>query len=163
MSVESFEEVPLEAFGSWVTNVDPSDLAPGLSPDVADVEYFPGGCRTRPGTLAAFAAIAGVTPSINGVKSFITLALAQKVLVFTSDGQLLKGPPNGALAALRIGLPGSSFMASCTAFGAEYIGISDGSDRQLPAAGARRHQHRPGLDGWPRQPAPPWRRPRPRT
>jgi hypothetical protein len=67
MSIESFSPLPLNVFGTWVTLLDPSDVPAGMSPSLGDVEFFPGGVRTRPGLASQFAALAG-TPQINGVK-----------------------------------------------------------------------------------------------
>jgi hypothetical protein len=53
MSIESFSPLPLNVFGSWITLLDPSDVPPGMSPNLADVDFFPGGVRTRPGTRVA--------------------------------------------------------------------------------------------------------------
>lgn len=49
MSVETFSPVPLNTFGSLVTLLDPSDVPVGTSPNLQDVDFFPGGIRTRPG------------------------------------------------------------------------------------------------------------------
>ena len=45
MSIESFSPLPLNVFGSWITLLDPSDVPPGMSPNLADVDFFPGGDR----------------------------------------------------------------------------------------------------------------------
>ena len=47
MSIESFSPLPLNVFGTWVTLLDPSDVPAGMSPSLGDVEFFPGGVRTR--------------------------------------------------------------------------------------------------------------------
>ena len=48
MSIESFSPLPLNTFGTWVTVLDPSDVPPGMSPALGDIDFFPGGIRTRP-------------------------------------------------------------------------------------------------------------------
>ena len=58
MSIESFSPLPLNVFGSWVTLLDPSDVPPGMSPNLADVEFFPGGVRTRAGLASQFSPLA---------------------------------------------------------------------------------------------------------
>lgn len=52
MSIESFSPLPLNVFGTWVTLLDPSDVPAGMSPSLGDVEFFPGGFRTRPGLVS---------------------------------------------------------------------------------------------------------------
>jgi hypothetical protein len=125
VSVETFKAVPVEQFGGLVTLMDPADVPPGCSPDCQDVEFFPGGWRTRPGLLAPFAAIAG-TPKINGVKSYITIALLQRTLVLTSDGKLLKYDQAGAQTTVLTGYKALSYLKSTTAFGYEYVAVHDG-------------------------------------
>ncbi|MFY9690632.1 MAG: hypothetical protein WAJ86_11910, partial [Candidatus Acidiferrales bacterium] len=74
MSIETFSPLPLNVFGTWVTLLDPSDVPAGMSPNLADVDFFPGGVRTRPGLVSQYAALAGA-PQINGVKTYITTNL----------------------------------------------------------------------------------------
>ena len=52
MSIETFTPLPLNIFSTWITLLDPSDVPPGMSPSLADVEFFPGGVRTRPGLVS---------------------------------------------------------------------------------------------------------------
>jgi hypothetical protein len=42
MSIETFSPLPLNVFGSWMTLLDPSDVPPGMSPSLGDVDFFPG-------------------------------------------------------------------------------------------------------------------------
>jgi hypothetical protein len=46
MSIESFSPLPLNVFGTWITLLDPSDVPMGMSPNLADIDFFPGGVRT---------------------------------------------------------------------------------------------------------------------
>jgi hypothetical protein len=59
MSIESFSPLPLNTFASWTTLLDPSDVPPGLSPNLSDIEFFPGGVWTRPGLLSQFPPLGG--------------------------------------------------------------------------------------------------------
>jgi hypothetical protein len=43
MSIETFSPLPLNTFGTWVTLLDSSDVLPGMSPSLGDVDFFPGG------------------------------------------------------------------------------------------------------------------------
>ncbi|MGH9725968.1 MAG: hypothetical protein ACRD41_12960, partial [Candidatus Acidiferrales bacterium] len=60
MSIETFSPLPLTTFGTWITLLDPSDVPPGMSPNCADVAFFPGGVRTRPGLASQFSPLAGL-------------------------------------------------------------------------------------------------------
>jgi len=124
MSVETFLPVPLTTFGSWMTLLDPSDVLPGMSPDARDVEFFPGGVRTRPGLLSMFPAL-GATPSINGLKTYITTNLVQRLLVLDSLGNLFKGTSPGQLSIVASAVSPGLFLASATYFGREYMAFSN--------------------------------------
>lgn len=126
MSIESFSPLPLNTFGSWVTLLDPSDVPPGLSPNLADVEFFPGGVRTRPGLLSQYPVLGGA-PQINGLKTYATSNLVQRLLALDSLGNLYKETSPGVLSlAASVVVPGM-FFASTTHFGREYMALSDGS------------------------------------
>jgi hypothetical protein len=125
MSIETFQPLALATFGTWITLLDPSDVPPGMSPDVRDVEFFPGGVRIRPGLVSSYAPLAGA-PKINGLKSYSTQNLVQRLLVFDSAGNLYKETSPGTLSLVAAGLSANSYLASTTVFGREYMGISDG-------------------------------------
>ena len=100
MSIESFSPLPLNVFGTWVTLLDPSDVPPGMSPSLGDVEFFPGGVRTRPGLVSQFPVLSG-TPQINGVKTYATTNLIQRFLALDSLGDLYKESTPGVLVHRR--------------------------------------------------------------
>ena len=133
MSIETFSPLPLNAFGSWVTLLDTSDVPAGLSPSLGDVDFFPGGVRTRPGLSAIFSGISG-TPNINGLKTYITPGLVQRCLVYDSLGNLYKETSPGNLSAISgVGMAPGLFFASTTHFGREYMAFGDGtSGRDVP-------------------------------
>ena len=126
MSIETFQPLALDQFGTWITLVDPSDVPPGISPDLRDVEFFPGGVRTRPGLVSQYAPLAGV-PSVNGLKTYITQNLVQRLLALDSLGNLWKESSPGLLSLVQSGLNPNLYMASTTLFGREYMGFSDGT------------------------------------
>lgn len=126
MSVETFSPLQLTTFGSWVTLVDPSAVPPGMSHDARDVEFFPGGVRTRPGLLSIYPLLNGL-PSINGLKTYITTNLVQRLLLLDSTGNLYKEVSPGVLALVSLIVTPSVFLASTTQFGREYMAFSDGT------------------------------------
>lgn len=125
MSIETFAPLPLTTFGSWVTLLDPSDVPPGMSPDLADVEFFPGGVRTRPGLVSKFAPLSG-TVQINGLKTYGTTNLVQRLLVLDSLGNVYKETSPGSLSNIAGGIRPNLFFTSTTQFGREYMAFSDG-------------------------------------
>jgi hypothetical protein len=125
MSIESFSPLPLNVFGTWVTLLDPSDVPAGMSPALSDVEFFPGGVRTRAGLVSQFPALAG-TPQINGAKTYATTNLVQRFLALDSFGNVYKETTAGVLSLAAAGIVPGMFMASTTQFGREYMALSDG-------------------------------------
>ena len=125
MSIETFSALPLNVFGTWITQLDPSDVPPGMSPNLGDVDFFPGGVRTRPGLVAAFPHIGGV-PQVNGLKTYINTNLQKYLLVLDSLGNLYQELSPGALSVLQSGVVKANlFLASTTHFGREYLAFSD--------------------------------------
>jgi hypothetical protein len=126
MSIESFSPLPLSVFGSWITLLDPSDVPPGMSPNLADVDFFPGGVRTRPGLASQFPVIGGA-PQINGLKTYITTNRVLRLLALDSNGNLYKETSPGTLALITPGgVTPSLYLASTTLFGREYMAFGDG-------------------------------------
>lgn len=126
MSVETFSPLQLTKFGTWMTLLDPSDVPPGMSPDARDVEFIPGGVRTRPGLVSIFPALGGL-PSINGLKTYITTNLVQRLLVLDSQGALHKEASPGVLSLISGVISPGLFLTSTTYFGREYIALSNGT------------------------------------
>ncbi|MGH9866125.1 MAG: hypothetical protein ACRD4H_11985, partial [Candidatus Acidiferrales bacterium] len=124
MSVETFSPIALTTFGSWMTLLDASDVLPGMSPDARDVEFFPGGVRTRPGLLSVYPAL-GATPSINGLKTYVTTNLVQRLLVVDSLGNFFKETSPGQLSIVASVVSPGLFLASTTHFGREYMAFSN--------------------------------------
>jgi hypothetical protein len=125
MSIETFSPLPLTTFGTWLTLLDPSDVPPGMSPDLADVEFFPGGVRTRPGLVSQFSPLAGA-PNVNAIKTYITTNLVQRLLVLDSLGTIYKETSPGTLGVVTAGLEPNLLFASATHFGREYMAFSNG-------------------------------------
>jgi hypothetical protein len=133
MSIESFVPLPLNVFSTWVTLLDPSDVPIGMSPNLGDVDFFPGGVRTRPGLVSQFPVIGGGA-SVNGLKSYITTNLTPVTLVFDSLGNLYKEISPGVLSVVYAGAAKPNLLLdSATHFGREYISFGDGvTGQDLP-------------------------------
>src|SRR5277367_2881280 len=126
MSIETFSPLPLNTFSTWVTLLDPSDVPVGMSPNLGDVDFFPGGVRTRPGLVSQFTALGGA-PGINGLKTYTTTNLVENLLVLDALGNLYKETSPGVLSLVGPGgVKPSLYLASTTLFGREYLAFGDG-------------------------------------
>jgi hypothetical protein len=125
MSIESFAAIGLGVFGGWMTLLDPSAVPPGMSPSLGDVQFTPGGVRTRDGLVSQFAALGGA-PTVNGLKSYVTGNLVKRLLVADGAGNLSKETSPGMLGLVSsVGKP-NLFLDSTTLFGREYMAFGDG-------------------------------------
>jgi hypothetical protein len=126
VSVETFAPIPVITFGTWTTLLDPSEVPRGMSPAAADVEFFPGGLRTRPGLLSMYPPLGGL-PMVNGLKTYITTNLVQRLIVLDSLGNLWKESSPGTLTGFATIFNTGLFLNSATQFGREYMAFSDGA------------------------------------
>src|SRR5271163_1389109 len=125
MSTAGSFDAPIEIFGGLVTDMSPSDLPHGVSPDCQDVVFSNGNVLTRPGLQALFGPLAG-NPTINYIKTYETLNATIRTMVLDSNGVLYKETTPGTLGSIAAGLAANSYGNSTTIFGREYIAISDG-------------------------------------
>lgn len=120
------KDVPLSLFGGANTELSPSDLPEGGSPGSQDVTFVPGGVYTRPGLHQILTA--SVSSPIVYSKTYVQPNGVPITLMLTSSGGLLTEYPTispGVVNFIRQGSP-DTFALSVTAFGREYIAISDG-------------------------------------
>jgi hypothetical protein len=120
-------DVPCEIFGGYTPAIPPSDLPPGASPNCPDVIFPQAGVRTRGGLFAAYSGapiIAGA--SINGLKSYVTPSLGQRLLGWDSLGNFYKEFPQGTLNLLFSRPYAGLFYRSLTLFGREYQAFRNG-------------------------------------
>lgn len=129
-------EIPLDIFGSWVTEMDPADLPPGVSPDNQDVQYSPGSVFQRNGLQKYQAEFLSTGTMVYG-KTYILPDGTKKNLTMDSNGFILvQDLQTGASQNLFLSATNAfpSYCRSITAFGREYLAISDllhGSDVPL--------------------------------
>ena len=127
--------VPLALFGSLVTEMAPTAVPEGISVDCQDNVFAPGSTSSRPALQKVFAqpfppvpgGTIGPYGTITYAKSYVTPTGDIQNLYFDSNGWLwmedLTNTP-GTYTALYHAAPGS-YCKSVTAFGREYIAISD--------------------------------------
>jgi hypothetical protein len=114
-------DVPIEVFGGYTPAIPPQDLPPGASPLCQDVVFPEGSVTTRGGLQAQFAG--GPVPanaSINGLKTYATPTLANRLIAWDSLGNLYKENPQGTLNLLFSRPYQNLFYQSTTLFGREY-------------------------------------------
>lgn len=126
-NIQGAVEIPLDILGSWVTEMDPTDLPPGVSPDCQDIGFTPGSCFSRPCLQKYQAQYFSTGTMVHG--KTLTLPDGTKYnLTADSDGFLLAqdlltgGSQNLFLSATNT-FP--SYWRSISAFGREYFAISD--------------------------------------
>lgn len=127
-------EVPLEVFSGLCTEMSPSDLPEGISPDCQDVVFVPGSVSSRPGLRKVFGApffpprAGAPVPTTTYGKSYVDPTGKITNLYLDSNGSLWKEDPiglPGVYGGLAVFAP-NSYAKSITAFGREYLAISDG-------------------------------------
>jgi hypothetical protein len=120
------QSISLTTFGGLVTYQDPTSLPQGVSPDCGDVAFLPGGLFQRPSFKKALATALGVC-TVTYAKSYVDPTGVIRNLYLDSLGNLWMENITTAAAPVVIATttPGS-YAKSVTAFGREYIAISDG-------------------------------------
>lgn len=112
-------DVPIEVFGGYCPAIPPADLPPGAASIAQDGIFPQGGWRTRGGLSPAFGTLVN-NAAINGLKSYITPSLAQRLMVWDSLGNLYKENPQGTLNLLFTRPYKNLFYQSQSLFGREY-------------------------------------------
>lgn len=128
-------EIPVTVWGGLVTYSDPTSIPMGVSPDCSDIQFAPGGTSSRDCFKKKFASAFGAV-TVTYAKSYVDPVGVVRNLYLDSAGNLwvenVTASP-GTFSLLTTTTPGS-YAKSCTAFGREYIAISDtihGSDIPL--------------------------------
>ena len=120
-------QIPLSVFGGLCTETAPVNLPEGVSPDCQDVVFVPGRVSSRPGLSKQFASPFG-TATVTYGKSYVDPTGNIWNIYLDSAGNLwienLTATP-GTYTLLTTTTPGT-YARSVTAFGREYLAISDG-------------------------------------
>lgn len=121
MSTEKFPLVLVDQYGGLVTLIDRSDLPNGVSPDCQNVEFFPGGVRSRLGLSQYSAPGAG---EINGLHSMIDTVFGRHILVLGSAGEIRDGTATiawGDVSGTTTALTTAQRMRGTNAFGRAFF------------------------------------------
>lgn len=128
MSTAGQVDLPIEVFSGYVPEIAPSDLPEGASPACQDVQFPLGSWLTRPGLgSGVFAALAG-NPTINYQKTYVDQSRNMRFLFLDSSGSMNQEfPQNTVTTGINgIPIPAGSYGKSATAYGTEYLAVSDG-------------------------------------
>ena len=119
-------EVPLEVFGGRCSEMAPTDLPEGVSPDENDNTYIPGAVLTRP-NLQRVLNNGPANTTVTYQKSCVFPTGIIRNLYLFSNGKLMWEDPINAPGTVNLlfTAPAGSYAKSATAFGREYIAIND--------------------------------------
>lgn len=121
--------ISVDVFGSLVTEMQPTDLPQGVSPDNQDIVYLPGSVSSRPGLQRIYNSLpAGAT--ITYLKTFLPPDGNPLNLILDSFGNIWKEDvfrTPGTLTKVGNVVPGS-YATSVTANGKEYFTFHDGGN-----------------------------------
>ena len=119
--------INVNVLGGLVTNQNPATLPLGASPDCAEKVFLPGGVFTRPALKKVFGTPFG-SATVTYAKSYVDPTGVIRNLYLDSTGVMwvenFSATP-GTYTQLTA-VPAGSYAKSITAFGREYIAISDG-------------------------------------
>ena len=122
VSKDTRVQIALTNWGGLVTEVPPMNVPEGASPDNQECMFRPGAVGSRPGFKKIFADSVGTVTFTYG-KTYVDPLNVVRNLYLASDGTLyVEDQPPQVLAGVTPGM----YAKSVTAFGREYIAISDG-------------------------------------
>lgn len=114
-------DIPLEVFGGYTPAVPPSDLPPGAAAVAQDCIFPQGALRNRGGLYNLFpGSPIPANAAVNGLKTYLTPTLAQRLMAWDSLGNLYKENPSGTINLVASRPYQNLFYQSSTLFGREY-------------------------------------------
>lgn len=125
MSIAGTVDVPVEIFSGLVTNISPSDLPHGVSPDCQDCSFQIGEVGSRPGQTQKYTL--SPVARVNYLKTYENLLEIPRFMMLDSLGSLWRDSvPGGPKQLIQNGILGNS-AKSTSLFGAEYFAFGDGT------------------------------------
>lgn len=129
MSTEGLYPVMVDQYGGLCTLIDRSDLPIGMSPACQNVEFFPGGVRSRSG----FYNFVDMTTVAEQLFSYVSTDNS-RYLISEGGGALRAILPGGTVGALSFwgssspitGLGAGLYMRGVTLYGRAFLAFSDG-------------------------------------
>ena len=134
INLQGTAEAALSVFGGLVSEMSPADLPEGASPANNDCVFAPGSVASRSGLSRVFGTpfpaggVSGQVPTVTYGKSYVTPTGDIQNLYLDSNGALwMEDVSNSPGTYSQIGsVTAGSYAKSVTAFGREYIAVSDG-------------------------------------
>ena len=123
-------EIPLSLFGGLDTELSPSDVPQGVSPDNQDVVYLPGSVASRPCLRRVFGSAISGTPALEYLKTYVQTNGDPLNLYLDATGALWKEDVNaapGVISKILTVTPGA-VGKSCSGFGREWLAFSNGTE-----------------------------------
>jgi hypothetical protein len=105
--------------------LNPADCPEGISPDNQDMQYKPGSTDSRDGLHKLLAAPLPGTPTIVYQKTYLQLTGQALTLILDSNGAFWVENVSTGVVTQFGSVPAGLFAQSVTAFGREYIAVSD--------------------------------------
>lgn len=115
-------DVAVDVFGGYCPAIPPSDQPSGAAGIAQDVVFPQGAVRTRGGLKNYFSVASPISAlaAINGLKSYVTPTLLQRMLAWDSLGKFYKENPQGTLSLVSSRPYAGLFYQSNSLFGREY-------------------------------------------
>lgn len=128
---EGFERVTLDTLGGLCTLMDPSDLPMGVASYASNVEFFPGGFRSRDGFKAYLADSGGVTGGFRSIYDFVDGVGTRHHVTYQGGVGRIGSRTTGSTVDTVIARTGSTAatfttMRSTALYGRLYGCLSDG-------------------------------------
>lgn len=125
-NVQGAAQVPLGIFGGLVTEIPAMNLPAGVSPDCEDMAFRPGAVFSRPGLVQVFTDDDAAIPTYG--KSYVdNTGIIRNVYLDAAGNLSVENINTSPGTKTLIGtVTASSYAKSITAFGREYIAVSDG-------------------------------------
>jgi hypothetical protein len=128
--IEGFEPVVVDTLGGLCTLVERSDLPVGLSPNVKNVEFFPGGVKTR-GGFASYINFSPDTYPVRAIYEHVSGLGNRGVVTYRGGWGTLDS--NGTPFITALGAPATfSTMKAASLYGRAYMCLSDGKRGLVP-------------------------------
>lgn len=128
---EGFERVTVDTLGGLCTLMDPSDLPIGVASYANNVEFFPGGFRSRDGFKAYLADSGGVTGGFRNIYDYVDGLGTHHHITYQGGVGRLGSRTTGSTVntvATKLGSSATAFttMRATALYGRVYACVSDG-------------------------------------
>ena len=127
--IEGLEPTVVDSFGGVVTSIDRSDLNNGLAAEAVDMEFFPGGAKSRgpfTGYLTSAASGPLAASPVTSILSFPHPDGHRERLFLHANGTLATEYPEGVVTTIETKLGLNQIMRGCVFNNKAFLAFSDG-------------------------------------